>query len=121
MHTHRHIISLTTLADGSCVAYSPEISGLVSQIRYVKTDFADGVDFTVTAEATGVTIWIEGDVNASTTRAPRQPIHDVNGVVCEYSAGFPVTEKIALSQERIKIMVAGGGDIKLGTIHFIME
>ena len=121
MYTHRHVVPLVTLADGSCIAYSPVISGLISQIRYVKSDFADGVDFNVTAEATGESVWVEENVNASATRAPRQPTHNTTGVASEYAATFPVTDKIALSQDRIKIVVAAGGNVKTGTVHIIME
>ena len=39
--------------------------GLLSQIRYVKTDFANGVDFAITVEGTGEGLWTQSDVNAA--------------------------------------------------------
>ncbi len=64
-YAERHVVEVTTIADGSATAYSDTITGKISQIRYVKADFASGVDFTITSEATGETIWTQLDVNAS--------------------------------------------------------
>jgi hypothetical protein len=49
----RHVVTVTVDAAGDGIGYSPALNGKVSQIRYVKTDYANGVDFTITAEATG--------------------------------------------------------------------
>ena len=121
-YAERHVVAVTTAADGSATAYSPVITGKLSQIRYVKTDFTDGVDFTITAEATGETLWTELDVNASVTVAPRQATHSTAGVAALYAAaGAAVNEKIALAKDRVKIVIAAGGAVKTGTFHIIME
>lgn len=121
-YAERHVVSVTTASDGSATAYSPTITGKVSQIRYVKTDFANGVDFTITAEATGETIWAQNDVNASATVAPRQPTHSTAGVAELFaSGGTAVSDKIALANDRIKIVIASGGNVKTGTFHFVIE
>ena len=70
MYAERHVVSITTAADGSATGYTPVITGKISAIHYLKTDFADGVDFTVTSEATGESIWVETNVNAAAVRAP---------------------------------------------------
>lgn len=120
-HAQRLVVAATTAADGSATAYSETVTGKVSQIRYVKTDFANGVDFTITSEATGETIWTESDVNASATRAPRQATHSTAGVASLYAATFAVNDKIALANDRIRIVIAAGGDTKTGTFHIVME
>lgn len=118
----RHVVSVTTAADGSATAYSPVLTGKLSQIRYAKTDFADGVDFTITSEATGETLWTESNVNASATRAPRQATHSTAGVAAVFAAaGEAVLDKIALASDRIKIVIAAGGNAKVGAFHLIME
>lgn len=118
----RLAVEVTTEADGSATAYTPTVTGLVSQIRYVKEDFADGVDFTITSEATGETIWAESDVNASATRAPRQPTHSTAGAAALYAGGgAAVNAPIALANDRIKIVIASGGDAKSGTFHFVIN
>lgn len=121
-HATRQAVTVVTIADGSATAYSDTITGKISQIRYVKTDFAAGVDFTITAEATGETIWTEADVNASATRAPRQPTHSTAGVAALYAAaGTAVNDHIALANDRVKIVVANGGDTKTGVFHIVTE
>jgi hypothetical protein len=85
----RYVVALTTDGAGAATGYTPVVSGEVIQIRYVKTDYDNGVGFTITAEATGETIWTEAAVNASATRAPRQATHSTAGVAALYAATFP--------------------------------
>lgn len=122
-YAQRIAVSVTTIADGSATAYSSEVvTGKLSQIRYVKTDFADGSTFTITSEATGETLWTETGVNASATRAPRQATHGTDGVASLYAAaGTAVQDKIALANDRIKIVIANGGNVTTGTFHFVLE
>lgn len=121
-YAERHTVTVTTAADGSATAYSPVITGKLSQIHYVKTDFAVGVDFTITSEATGETLWTEANVDASTTRAPRQATHGTDGVAALYAAaGTAVNDKIALAKDRVKIVIANGGNAATGTFHIVME
>lgn len=118
----REVVAVTTAADGSATAYTGVVTGKLSQIRYVKTDFADGVDFTITAEATGETLWAENDVNASSTRAPRQATHSTAGVAALYAAGgTAANDKIALANDRVKIVIASGGNAKAGAFHVVIE
>ena len=122
MAIKRYTVTVTTIADGSATAYSPVLSGRLSQIRYVKTDFSNGVDFTITAEATGETLWAEENVNASATRAPRQATCDTAGVASLYAAGGePVEDKIVLAADRVKIVIASGGNVTTGTFHIVVE
>jgi len=121
-HAQRQAVTVTTAADGSATAYSGMVTGKVSQIRYVKTDFADGSTFTITAEATGETIWTESSVNASATRAPRQATHSTAGAAALYAgSGTAVNDKIALANDRVKIVIASGGNVKTGVFHVVME
>ncbi len=118
----RLTVPVTTAADGSATAYSDVATGKVSAVRYVKTDFADGSTFTLTAEATGEIIWTEAAVNLSATRAPRQATHTTAGAAALYAAaGTPVNDKIALANDRVKIVIAAGGNVKSGTFHITVE
>jgi hypothetical protein len=121
-YARRLTVNVTTAADGSATAYSDPIDyGLLSQIRYVKGNFDDGSTITVTAEATGETLWTESAVNASATRAPRQPTHSTAGAASLYAAaGTAVTDKIAIVSDRIKIVIAAGGNTKTGTFIFVL-
>lgn len=118
----RHEVTVVTASDGSATAYSPILSGKLLSVQYVKTDYADGVDFTITAEANGQAIWSESDVNAAVTKAPRLAVHTVAGAAALYaSGGVAVLDKIALGRDRIKIVLAQGGNAKTGKFVFLME
>lgn len=122
MALRRHVVSVTTDAAGAATAYSPYLSGYVHEIHYVKTDFADGVDFTITAEATGETIWTQSDVNAAVVKAPRQATHSTAGVASLYAAsGTAVNDRIALGRDRVKIVIAQGGNAKAGAFHIVVD
>lgn len=118
----RVVVPVVTDASGNATAFSPVLTGKISTIRYVKTDFTDGVDFTITAEATGETIWAQSDVNASATVAPRQPITGTDGVASLYAAaGKAVQDKIAIANDRVQIAIASGGNTKSGAFHIVLE
>ena len=116
MAVRKFTVPVTTIADGSATAYSPYFSGHLESIQYVKTDYANGVDFTITADVTGETLWAESDVNAAAVRRPRAARHSTAGVAELYAAGgTAVTDKIALGRDRAKIVIAAGGATKTGS------
>lgn len=122
MALRKFIVSVTTAADGTATAYSPYLSGYLHQIQYVKTNYTDGVDFTITADLTGETIWTEANVNASVVKAPRQAIHTTAGVAALYAAGgTAVNDRIGLSRDRVKIVLAQGGNATTGSFTIIID
>lgn len=121
MYARRLTVPVLTDGDGNATVYAAVDFGAVSQIRYVKGDFAAGVDFAITVEGTGEGLWTEADVNASATRAPRQATHGVDGVAAVFaSGGSPVQDKIAVVNDRIKIAITNGGAAKAGTFHIVL-
>ena len=122
MTLKRHTVSVTTDGSGAATDYSEVLSGRLSQIRYVKTDFANGSTFLITAEATGETLWSESNVDASATRAPRQATHTVLGAAALYAgSGVAVLDHIVLAADRVKIVVSSGGATKTGTFYIVVE
>ncbi len=123
MSIRRFVVPVTVDESGDAEAYSPRLSGRLISIRYVKDDFAgDDLAFTITAEATGETLWAEEDVTASATRHPRAPTHTQAGAAALYAAlGEGVLDKIALAADRVKIVVAGAGDETSGTFHITID
>ena len=122
MTIRRFEVPVTTIADGSATEYSPYLSGYIHDIEYVKTDFADGVDFTITAEGTGRAIWGESNVNAAVVKAPRQPISSIAGVAALYAAGgTAIFDRIALGRDRVKIVIAQGGNVKTGAFIITVD
>lgn len=118
MHAEVHVVSVTTAADGTATAYTPVVTGRVWSISYVKNDFAAGVDFTITAERAGETLWTEVDVNASKTVLPRAATHSTAGVAALYAAGgSAVLDPFVVANDRVKIVIAQGGNAKSGTFY----
>jgi hypothetical protein len=121
MHVQRFVVPVAVNADGDATAYTPVLTGRVLAIHYVKVDYADGVDFTITSEATGQNLWTQVNQNASAVKCPRQPTHDGVGVASLYAAGGePVEDHIYLANDRVKIVVAAGGVSKTGTFHVVI-
>lgn len=121
MYAERHVVNLTTDSSGDATGYTLPVRGRVLQVVYAKTDFADGVDFVVTNETTGEIIWDEDNVNASAVRAPRIATHSNLGVATLYAAGgAAVLDHICIAGDRIKVVVAAGGSVKTGAVHFII-
>jgi hypothetical protein len=121
-YVQSHKVSVTTGASsGGATTYTGGlINGHVDAIRYVKTDFADGSTFTITGENTGIAILTESSINASATRFPRAATQDIVGAASLYAAlGEPVETKVAIADERIKIIVASAGNSKTGTFYIL--
>lgn len=118
--------NIVTAADGSATVYTAKASGKVHSVHYVKdgaTAFTDGVDFAVTAEETGENIWTEANVNASGVRYPRAPTHTQAGVAAGIYAtgGAAVADKVAIANDRIKIVIAQGGNAKKGRVMIVVD
>lgn len=118
-------VTVTSAADGTATAYSPRVTGKIHSVSYVKPgsgSYDDGVDFAITAEATAEGIWTESNVNATAHRKPRAPTHDQVGAALLYAAaGTAVGAPVALGNDRIKIVLAQGGNAKTGAFHFMIE
>ena len=110
-------IPLTTNSGGAVTAYSSYFSGYIDAVQYVKTDFADGVDFTVTADETGEAILSLTDQNTATKLSPRAATHSTAGVAALYAGGgTAVNDRIALGRDRVKVVIAQGGNVKTGSV-----
>lgn len=121
-HAERHTVTVTTDADGDAVAYTDRpVTGEIVNVIYAKTDFADTVDFEVTLEDSGLSVWDEDNVTASKTVAPMQPAHSQAGAALLYAdSGEPVTRPIYAATERVKFTIAGGGNTKSGTFIVVV-
>lgn len=116
MGTRRFTVAATGDASGDGTFYTPYLSGFVESIAYVKTDYADTVDFTITADVTGEGIWTESNLTASTIRHPRAATCSTAGVASVYvAAGSAVLGEIALGRDRVKIVINTAGVSKTGT------
>lgn len=123
MHVERHVVNLTTASDGTATEYTPHVSGRVLSIQYVKhgsNAFSDGVDFTITAEATGQAIATFTDLNASAVKYPRVPVQDETGADATLDGTRKMREPVAVANDRIKIAIAQGGSVKNGQVIVVI-
>ncbi len=120
-YIERHEVTIVTAAGGTGTGYTGLANGFVQAVRYVAdsvTPYDATVDVTITAEASGLTIWQESNVAASKTVYPRAATSDTAGVASLYAAaGEPVEVTSTVAKERIKIEIAQGGNVKSGTFH----
>ena len=116
-------IEITTDASGDGIGYSQAMFGFIELVAYAKdgtTPFADTVDFTITTETTAQNVWVESNVTASKVCRPRVATQDTVGANAIYAAGGEtVKTKILLEGERLKIVVANGGNAKLGSFRVL--
>ncbi len=128
LYTETEVV--TTDGDGAATAYigprsnGRSLNGRIVNVIYTKhgvTPYSAGVDFAITCETTGQTVWTESNVDASKTMAPMQAAHSTAGVALVYAAADPVTVPVCLVNERLKIVVTNGGATKIGTFRIIME
>lgn len=114
----RHVVSVTTDASGDATAYTDVANGFIHSIRYVKTDLDNGSDFTITAESSGAAVLTATNVSASATYYPRAATVDTSNAASLYAAaGQAVNDRIPVANERVKIVVAQGGNTKTGAFH----
>jgi len=123
--TRSFTVSLTSNGSQVGTAYTPYLTGYVESIQYVKdgtTPYTNGVDFTITAEATTQTIWTESNVNAAKVCLPRGATHSNAGVAAVYaSGGTAVNDMFRIGNDRIKIVIASGGSTHTGAFHIVAE
>jgi hypothetical protein len=124
MDFRRIPVDVTTDANGAATVYSTPINGRIYSIQYVKDDFADTVDFDLTLQnaddtgGTGEVLWSEDNITASKQICPRQPTHDNAAAASLYAAGGePVEDYFIACNERVKIVIAQGGDTKSGKFY----
>lgn len=120
----RFFKAIVTDASGDADTTIVVTAGKINAIHYVKhgvTPYANGVDFTLTLNTLGDTIWQESNVNASTVKRPRVPIHKTDGSDVIDGSGNENREMIAIASDRIRVVIAQGGDTKTGTFYVDIE
>lgn len=120
MLPRRTSITATTDASGDVTAYSADvITGRVLTIKYVadgSAPYDNTADFTFSGESTAIAVMTVSNVSAAFTKAPRQPTHSVAaGATLIYAGTDAVCDHVYLVNERLKLIIAQGGNAKTGT------
>ena len=123
-----YLVSVTTNSSGAFTGYTPmPVSGRLEHIRYIpdaSTPLDTGAGITVTGETSTIPIVTKTSIGTSAfTLAPRQATHNVSdGSAALYAAaGSGVLDKIAFAGERLKVVVASGGNTKSGVFEILVS
>lgn len=119
MSPEYHTVSITTATGGGATAYTPVVRGRVAAIIYTKdatTPLASTADFTITTEDTGQNLWVDTNVNASEIVYPL-----IAGNLGGSGVASTITEvPVYAAFERVKIVIAQGGNTKVATFKVLV-
>lgn len=122
MYVYKVTTTVTTDGSGAATEYSPKFTGEIRQIVYTAVDYLTSVDFTITVEGTGESVWSETNVSASKVIVPRIAVHLTTAAGAVYaSAGEPVTDRIAVANDRLKFVLAQAGASHSGIFTIIVS
>lgn len=119
-------MSVTTDASGDATVHSgTPVNGEIRAIEYVPdgtSPLDTGADLTFTGRTTGTAVLTVSNIGTSRVKwAPRMPTHSVAaGAAALYAAGGTAVNEpngVPLANEELKLVVAQGGNAKLGTIN----
>ena len=123
MYAEKPSVAVVTDADGAFTGYSPNVTGRVLGIR-VTVPGSGGIeatsDITITAEDTGEAILTLTNQNGSGSFYPRSQVHGITGTGLTMDGTRLLVEPLTLVNDRIKVVVAQGGNAKAATIRFII-
>lgn len=108
-------LTVTTTSLGAATVYSSRVNGVVRRIIIAGTLDA-GTDWTITGETTGLPILVVADKNALDICPKVLAAGNPAGTVLAENGG-----DIHVCNERIKVVVAQGGDAQTGTITFVTD
>lgn len=115
--------TITTDGSGDATVYltvgtNRKLSGQVHAICYEPGTIVIGADLTITGETTAVPILVKADAGTSNVWYHPRVIPNKN---TDGAAFTDVAADIHVVDERIKVVVAQGGDTKTGTITVYIE
>jgi hypothetical protein len=109
-------VTVATIADGSGTGYTAAIRGRIIAVKYTKVDYPDGVDFTITTEDSLRDVWVDTNINATEAVSPKELNDGTTG-----SDLTGVYDHVRVFNERVKIVIAAGGDTKTGAFTVFYE
>lgn len=109
---HEVSATITTASDGSATVYlGSKLRGRVHAIKYTAGTLDSGTDLVITGDTTGVAILTDSP-SGSEWFYPRA----FPNAVTTGAAGNVASEDVQVLNERIKVVVAQGGDTLTGSI-----
>lgn len=108
--------AVTTATGGGVTDYIGPVRGEVTFITYATGTLASTADVTITLEDSGQGVWTESNISVGDKRFPRVAANLTDG-----SASTLTEVPIYAADERIKIVVAQGGNTKSGTFKAVVR
>jgi len=116
--TRAYDVAITTTTGGDATVYSEVVRGQIYALKYTKdgtAPLASTADIVVTTEDTGQAVQTFTNINATTVRYP------VAVPNLQAGTASTITEvPFYAAGERIKAVVAQGGNTKVGTLTVVM-
>jgi hypothetical protein len=114
---------IVTDASGNATVYlshglNRKLNGFLVALKYTPGTLDTGADLTITGEDSGIPIMTK--LNAGTSAVFYYPRALVNQVA-DGAAGASGLERIPIRDERIKVVVAQGGNTLAGSIEAILQ
>lgn len=114
---HHFTATITTDSDGNATVYlGSTIRGRVHAIKYTKGTLDAGTDLVITGETTGVAILTDSPSDSAWFYPRAFPNKVTDG-----DAGTVPSEDVHVFNERIKVVVAQGGDTLTGSIEAYID
>lgn len=113
-----HVVAITTTATGAATVYTTDsVIGHLDAIKVTATGTTSTADLVITGETSLQPIMTKANITKQTSTHfyPRAPVHTV---AAGASTSGVVLTKIPLAFERIKTVMAGGGNKQSYTITF---
>lgn len=111
-----HTVSVTTTASGAGTAYSATVDGRILAIKY-DGGMASGADLTITTEDSAQAVLTKE--NAGTSSVTYTPRAAMNKVADGAAVSFYTP--VYACMERLKIVVAQGGNVDTGEFTIITD
>lgn len=118
-YMEREQLTIITDASGDATSFTAVVNGFLRAISY-DGGFDATADLTITSDAHGQSLLtVTNQAASAITWHPRQATHDILGVASLYAAaGEPVESDIPIAGDRIKVVVAQGGNVTTGILTF---
>jgi hypothetical protein len=107
--------TVTTDAGGDATVYTSRVNGVVRRIIIAGT-LDGGADWTITGETTGLPVLVIANTNALDICPKVLAAGNPAGTVLAENGG-----DLHVVNERIKVVVAEGGNAQTGTITFVTD
>jgi len=111
-------IAITTATGGGATVYSSVVRGRIAAVKYTKatgSPLASSTDITVTLEDSGQAVQTFTNINATAVRYPVAAANLPSGAASTVSEA-----PIFAVNERVKAVVASGGNTKVGTLTVVV-